>query len=80
MNKTCALAQDSTDIGHIDVQSDAPGNGMMTQEDTPKARSSITRAAIDDKSTLNNSFQLISLLINVRSTGKKQPLSGCYVS
>lgn len=77
MNKTCLLAllfianntfaRDSTDIGNIDVQSDAPGNGMMIAEDTPKARSSVTRTAIDEKSTLNNSFQLINLLPGINS-------------
>jgi len=62
-----ALAQDTTAVGRIVVEGDAPGNGLMVQEDTPKARSSVNRAAIEQKSTLNNAFQLIELLPGVNT-------------
>lgn len=62
-----AVAADTTDVGQIVVNSDAPGGGMIIQEDTPKARSTVTRAAIDQKSSLNNAFQLINLLPGINS-------------
>jgi iron complex outermembrane receptor protein len=62
-----AVAADTTDVGQIMVEGVAPGNGMMIAEDTPKSRSSVTRQAIDEKSSLNNSFQLIDLLPGVNS-------------
>ncbi|MFA6972435.1 MAG: TonB-dependent receptor [Gallionella sp.] len=62
-----AVAEDTTDVGKIVVESNAPGNGLIIQEDTPKARSTVTRAAIEQKSSLNNSFQLINLLPGVNS-------------
>lgn len=62
-----AVAQDTTSVGQILVESEAPGHGLIIQEDTPKARSTVTRAAIDEKSSLNNSFQLINLLPGVNS-------------
>lgn len=64
---TIAAAADTTDVGRIVVESNAPGNGLVIQEDTPKARSTVTRAAIEQKSSLNNSFQLINLLPGVNS-------------
>ncbi len=62
-----AVAQDTTSVGQILVESEAPGNGLIIQEDTPKARSTVTRTAIDEKSSLNNSFQLINLLPGINS-------------
>lgn len=62
-----AAAQESADVGSIVVEGDSPSEGLMIQEDTPKARSSVTRAAIEQKSSLNNSFQMINLLPGVNS-------------
>jgi iron complex outermembrane receptor protein len=62
-----ALSADSTAIGRIAVEDDTPGNGLMIQEETPKARSSVTRAAIEQKSALNNPFQLLDLLPGVNT-------------
>jgi iron complex outermembrane receptor protein len=62
-----AVAEDSTEVGKIVVESTAPGNGMIIQEDTPKARSTVTRAAIEQKSSLNNAFQLLNLLPGINS-------------
>jgi iron complex outermembrane receptor protein len=62
-----AIAADSTDIGQIMVEGTASGNGMIITEDTPKARSTVSRQAIDEKSSLNNTFQLIDLLPGINS-------------
>lgn len=62
-----AAAEDTTSVGQITVESNAPGNGLMIQEDTPKARSSVTRSAIEQNSGLNNPFQMINLLPGVYS-------------
>lgn len=61
------MAQESTAVGRIVVEGDAPGNGMMIQEDTPKARSSVTRAAIEQKNPMNNAFQMIELLPGINA-------------
>lgn len=62
-----AVAQDSTAIGRIVVEGDAPGNGLMIREDTPKARSSVTHAAIEQKNPMNNPFQAIDLLPGINT-------------
>jgi hypothetical protein len=62
-----ALAQESTAVGRIVVEGDAPGNGLMIQEETPKARSSVTRATLEQKSPLNNVFQAIDLLPGINT-------------
>lgn len=64
-----AQAQESTAIGRIMVEGEggAPGNGLMIQEDTPKARSSVTRAALEQKDQMNNVFQAIDLLPGVNT-------------
>jgi len=64
---SAALAQDTTAVGRIVVEGDALGNGLMLQEDTPKARSSVTRAALEQKSTLNNAYQAIDLLPGINT-------------
>lgn len=62
-----AAAEDSTDVGRILVESDAPGNGLMIQEETPKARSTVTSAAIERKNPMNNVFQVIELLPGINT-------------
>ncbi|MDD2915578.1 MAG: TonB-dependent receptor [Gallionella sp.] len=64
---TTAVAEDTSDVGRIVVEGISPGNGLMIQEETPKARSTVTRTAIEQKSSLNNSFQLINLLPGINS-------------
>ncbi|MBS4096712.1 MAG: TonB-dependent receptor [Sulfuricella sp.] len=61
------MAEDTAAVGRIVVEGDVPGNGMMTQEETPKARSSVARAAMEEKSSLNNPFQMLDLLPGVNS-------------
>jgi len=62
-----AAAEDAIEVGRIVVDGDLPGNGLIAPEETPKARSSVTRAAIEQKSSLNNSFQAISLLPGINT-------------
>lgn len=62
-----AQAQGAAAVGHILVSDDGPGNGLMAAEDTPKARSSVTRGAIEQRSALNNPFQLIELLPGINT-------------
>jgi len=52
------------------VTNTAPGGGNIIEEDTPKARSTVTRDAIDRQSPTSNPFQLIQLApgANVSST------------
>lgn len=64
---TGAIAEDTAALGRILVEGDAPGSGWMVQEETPKARSSITRAAIEQNSPLNNPFQASNLLPGINA-------------
>ncbi len=66
-----AHAQSTTDVGTINVQG-APGGtdtGLIQQEDTPKARSSVTRDYIEKQGATANPYQLINLLPGVTSFG-----------
>lgn len=45
----------------------APGNGLMTPQDLPQARSVISRAAIEQKNTLNNAYQAMDMLPGVNT-------------
>ncbi len=60
-------AEDTAVVGRIVVEGEAPGNGLMIQEETPKARSSVMRAAMEHKSALNNPFQMLDLLPGVNT-------------
>lgn len=62
-----AVAEDTTDVGRVIVEGNAPGNGLMIQEDTPKARSTVTRAAIEQKNPINNVYQAIELLPGINT-------------
>ncbi|MDI1230744.1 MAG: TonB-dependent receptor [Methylobacter sp.] len=44
-----------------------PGNGLMTPQDLPQARSVISRAAIEQKNTLNNAYQAMDMLPGVNT-------------
>ncbi len=66
-----AEAQSTTDVGTINVEA-APGGtatGLIQPEDSPKARSSISRDFIDKQGSTQNPFQLINLLPGVNSYG-----------
>jgi iron complex outermembrane receptor protein len=65
-----AAAQTTTDIGQINVEGTpetAPGAGYIIPEDSPKARSTVTKAAIDHQPASANVYQLMSRLPGVNS-------------
>ena len=62
-----APAQEATPVGRIAVEGNSPGYGLMAQEEAPKARSSVNRSAIEQRSSLNNLFQAIELLPGVNT-------------
>jgi iron complex outermembrane receptor protein len=65
-----AAAQNTTDIGQINVEGTAetaPGAGYIIQEDSPKERSTVSKAAIDHQPASANIYQLMSRLPGVNS-------------
>jgi len=64
---TGAHAQSTTDVGTIQVQG-APGGtatGEIQEEESPRARSSVNRQAIEIQSPVANPYQVINLLPGV---------------
>lgn len=63
------MAQQATDVGKINVegQSGATDSGLISQEETPKARSSVNRAYLDKLNPSANAFQAIDLLPGVNA-------------
>lgn len=65
------FAQQSTptDVGRISVdgQGGATGTGLMVQEDTPKARSSVNRAHLETLNPSSNPYQAIEMLPGVNA-------------
>ncbi len=62
-----ANAQSTTDVGTIQVQG-APGGtgtGQIQEEESPRARSSVNRKAIELQSPVSNPYQVINLLPGV---------------
>ena len=59
--------QSTTNIGTINVegQPGGTGTGLIQQEETPKARSSVGRKAIETQAPTNNPYQVINLLPGV---------------
>lgn len=65
-----ALAQTAaTDVGRITVEGKVGGtdSGLLVQEDSPKARSSVSREHIDTLNPSSNPFQSIELLPSVNT-------------
>ena len=66
-----ALAQQApaTDIGKIAVEGQAggTGTGLIVQEETPKARSSVNRKHLDNQAPGSNPYQAIELLPGVQT-------------
>jgi len=64
-----ANAQQTTDIGRVGVEGKPGGGdtGLIIQEDTPKARSSVTRERLDTMNPSSGVFQTIDLLPGVNS-------------
>ena len=59
--------QAPTDIGRISVEGQGTGTGLLVQEDTPKARSSVTRAHLETLSPSSNPYQAIEMLPGVNT-------------
>ncbi|TBU95791.1 TonB-dependent receptor [Stutzerimonas kirkiae] len=49
-----SLAQDSVDIGELEVTGQSLGNGQMVQEEAAKSRSTVTREALEKMSPTGN--------------------------
>ncbi len=66
-----AVADDSNSyVGNITVQGQDQGgtnSGLIQQEDSPKSRSSVTKAEIDKKSQTNNPYQMLNLAPGVNT-------------
>lgn len=56
----------TTDLGKISVQG-TPGTGLITQEETPKARSSVTKAHIESLTPSASPYQVIEMLPGVNT-------------
>ncbi|AUX94701.1 TonB-dependent receptor family protein [Mixta gaviniae] len=65
-----AQAEENTDVGTIDVQGVSLGGGMMVQEETPKARSTVTKEAMDKMPSAANAIDKLKYTpgLNVNST------------
>lgn len=63
-------AQTVTDVGVVRIvgEGDALGNGLMVDEDGTKARSTVTRAAIEKERPSANPFQLLNLMPGVNAS------------
>ena len=63
------MAQQATDVGKINVEGlpGATDSGLISQEETPKARSSVNRAYLDKLNPSANAFQAIDLLPGVNA-------------
>lgn len=62
-------AQTATDVGRVSVEGRPGGGdtGLITQEETPKARSSVNRQHLDSVTPSAGAFQVIELLPGVNS-------------
>ncbi len=65
-----ASAQQTTEIGKITVtgEGDKLGSGLMIDEDSAKAKSTVTKAQIEKTRSSSNPFQALSLLPGVNSS------------
>ncbi len=65
-----ALAEDTVDIGNVNVSGQSLGNGHMVQEDSPKGRSTVTKEAMDEMAPTANALDKLKYTpgINVSST------------
>ncbi len=65
-----ASAQQTTEIGKITVtgEGDKLGAGLMIDEDSAKAKSTVTKAQIEKTRSSSNPFQVLSLLPGVNSS------------
>jgi iron complex outermembrane receptor protein len=64
-----AYAAETSDVGKVTVQGDNGGQstGLIQQEESAKARSSVNRDYMEKQSTTSNPYQMINLLPGVNS-------------
>lgn len=64
-----ALAQDSVDVGEVEVTGQNLGNGQMVREEAPKARSTVTKEALEKMPATGNAIDKLKYTpgINVSS-------------
>jgi iron complex outermembrane receptor protein len=69
---SAASAQQSSDVGKITVtgEGDKLGTGLMIDDDTPKAKSTVTKAQIDKLRSSGNPYQAMALLPGVNATSQ----------
>ncbi len=69
---SAAHAQQATEVGKITVtgEGDKLGTGLLIDEDTPKAKSTVTKAQIDKLRSSGNPFQAMALLPGVNSNSQ----------
>jgi len=67
-----AHAQQTSEIGKITVtgEGDKLGTGLIIDEDTPKAKSTVTKAQLEKTRSSSNPFQALALLPGVNSTSQ----------
>lgn len=65
-----AQAEENSDVGTINVQGVSLGGGMMVQEETAKARSTVTKEAMDKMPSAGNAIDKLEYTpgLNVNST------------
>ncbi|AXO60181.1 TonB-dependent receptor [Pseudomonas sp. phDV1] len=63
------LAEDSVDIGEVEVTGQTLGNGQMIEEEAPKSRSTVTKEALEKMSATSNGIDKLKYTpgINVSS-------------
>ena len=61
------LAQTTSNIGSIAVEGSGTDSGLIQQEDSPKARSSVSRDFIEKQAPTSNPFQMLNLLPGVNA-------------
>ena len=67
-----AHAQQTSEVGKITVtgEGDKLGTGLIIDEDTPKAKSTVTKAQLEKTRSSSNPFQALALLPGVNSTSQ----------
>lgn len=65
-----AQAQQTSEVGKITVtgEGDKLGTGLLIDDDTPKAKSTVTKAQLEKTRSSSNPFQALSLLPGVNSS------------
>jgi iron complex outermembrane receptor protein len=67
---TGAANSGSADVGRITVEGQSPGAGLIQQEESPKARSSVTKEAIDRVNPSSNPYQAMNLMPGVSTSSQ----------